>query len=464
VSQAAWRMNDEHRPTIDAGAPPRVLVVGDEGLAALAAEAMRELGIVTQEECIVSVPTFLMALGEAWRHPPQVVLTRLQSLDPTDAGMPVLRSMVSSLRRLAPEARVLVAASTDREDLAVRAMSAGVDDYLLEPAGRGDLARLLAPALGVTLRSTATPDDTPQSGEKQTELDDDGELGDVDLIERLLDGRRGLQRLAVQLVAQRSGIPGVAWAASPGEVPPQHHACPIALRGQSYGLLHAPDIAPDTSAAEELASWAAWLARWLALEARIAAMQKLAYRDELTGVWNRRYFNQFLEQAINEASQSRKQVTLLVFDIDDFKIYNDRFGHGAGDDILRETARLMQSVVRTHDVVARIGGDEFAVIFWDPDPQSSPRKEGSTHPTDVLKCAHRFQKEICAYKFPKLIDAVSSTVTISGGLASFPWDGRTPADLLDQADQMALRSKQQGKNAITFGPGATRICVPDDAG
>ncbi len=453
MSQAASRISQDHGPAGQGEASSRVLVVGDEALASMAVAALRDLN--ADPDSVTVVPTFLMALGEAWQHPPRVVITRLDALDPTNAGLSVVRSMVSSLRRLSPVTKILVVDMADREDLLVRAMSAGVDDYLLEPAGQSDLARLLASALGIVRQSTAATSPAADAEDQEA----NGELGDVDLIERLLDGRRGLQRLAVQLVTQRSGIAGVAWAATPAEAPVHHHAVPVVLRGQTYGVLHAPDIAPDSPTADELASWAAWLARWLALEARVTAMQKLAYRDELTGVWNRRYFNQFLQQTLDDASHNRKQVTLLVFDIDDFKLYNDKFGHGAGDDILRETARLMQSVVRSHDVVARIGGDEFAVIFWDPDPRSSPRKEGSTHPTDVLQCAQRFQKAICAYKFPKLIEAVSSTVTISGGLASFPWDGRTPADLIEQADQMALRSKQQGKNAITLGPGVTRVCI-----
>lgn len=467
MSQASLRITESpSEPSPQAA--PQLLVVGDETLASLAREAMRELaGDSGADAANVSVvPTFLMALGEAWQHPPRVVLTRLELLDPANSGLTVLRSMVSALRRLAPQARVLVVATADREDLAVRAMTAGVDDYLLEPGGKLPLARLLATALGVTMRTSAASSDRvmlPGSIEADDTDLSGAELGDVDLIERLLDGRRGLQRMAVQLVSQRSGIEGVAWAPTTAEVPPHHASAPIELRGQAHGVLHAPERDGQRIDADELASWAAWLARWLALESHMANMQKLAYRDELTGAWNRRYFNQFLEQTLADASQNRKQVTLLVFDIDDFKLYNDRFGHGAGDDILRETARLMQSVVRTHDVVARIGGDEFAVIFWDPDPQTVSRKPGSTHPNDVLQCAQRFQKAICAYKFPKLIDAVSSTVTISGGLASFPWDGRTPVDLLEQADQMALRSKQQGKNALTFGPGATRVCIPDKA-
>jgi diguanylate cyclase (GGDEF)-like protein len=180
----------------------------------------------------------------------------------------------------------------------------------------------------------------------------------------------------------------------------------------------------------------------------------LALRDELTGAWNRRYFLRFLRAILDRASRERFRVTLMVFDIDGFKTYNDRFGHAAGDEILRETARLMRSVVREQDVVARIGGDEFAVIFWDA---QGPRKPNSQHPVDVRKAAERFQKAIRDQKFPKLLCAVPVSLTISGGLAGFPWDGRTPEELLARADAMAMHCKQQGKNALVFGHGAALI-------
>jgi diguanylate cyclase (GGDEF)-like protein len=145
----------------------------------------------------------------------------------------------------------------------------------------------------------------------------------------------------------------------------------------------------------------------------------------------------------------------MVFDIDDFKKYNDQFGHGAGDDILRESVRLLNSVIRQGDRVCRIGGDEFAVIFADSE---APRHPGSHHPETVDVIARRFQAQICTMRFPKLGVEAPGNLSISGGLATYPWDGTDPETLLQHADKLALESKRKGKNAVTLGPGAQAMC------
>jgi diguanylate cyclase (GGDEF)-like protein len=278
---------------------------------------------------------------------------------------------------------------------------------------------------------------------------DDHDLGDTDLLDHLLARRGPLLPVAMRMLAARSGLIEPALAKDESAVPQNCVTSPVSLGQWSAGLLHARSPADLTA----LASWAQWLARWLAMEHRTLTLWDMALRDELTGAWNRRYFNGFLDSVLRRAVDQRSQVTLLVFDIDNFKHYNDRYGHPAGDEILCEAARLMQSVVRTHDVVARIGGDEFAVIFWDP---QGPRTPNSQHPHDVRKAAERFQRAIAQHRFPKLGSQAPGALTISGGLASFPWDGRTAAELIDRADAMALQAKSQGKNAIQFGPGAER--------
>ena len=206
---------------------------------------------------------------------------------------------------------------------------------------------------------------------------------------------------------------------------------------------------------EDLAPHAAWLGAWLRLAHQHRELRQAAFTDTLTGAWNRRYFERFLSYALGHAREKRSALTLMVFDIDNFKVFNDRYGHLAGDSILIETVKLLRSVIRPSDRVCRIGGDEFAVIFHEPE---GPRESTSKHPSSVFAIAKRFQKQICAHRFPKLLDEAPGTLTISAGLATYPWDGGDAESLLDRADQLALQSKQQGKNAITLGPGAVTQC------
>jgi diguanylate cyclase (GGDEF)-like protein len=224
----------------------------------------------------------------------------------------------------------------------------------------------------------------------------------------------------------------------------------VSCRGTAFGRVSGP------GAAEALVE--AW-GRRLTL-AHIAALQhrqlrEAAFCDPLTGAGNRRFFDRFLEKAMAEAREARSEVTILVFDIDNFKHYNDEYGHAAGDEILVEAVRLLRAVTRPTDQVCRIGGDEFVVIFHEPE---GPRVPGSRAPRDVSVIARRFQQQICAHKFPKLGSDARGGLTISGGLATFPWDGDSAESLLARADDLLLASKAAGKNAITLGPGAERAC------
>jgi diguanylate cyclase (GGDEF)-like protein len=188
----------------------------------------------------------------------------------------------------------------------------------------------------------------------------------------------------------------------------------------------------------------------MALDHGYRDYRTMAYRDELTGAWNRRFYESFMKQVLRDAARSRLAVTVMVFDIDDFKRYNDEFGHDAGDEVLRETVRLLESVIRSGDRVCRMGGDEFVVVFAD---LAGPREPGSNPPDTVEAIAARFQDQVCRMRFPKLGLDAPGTLSISGGLATFPWDGNDATSLLRHADQLALQSKRNGKNVITFGPG-----------
>jgi GGDEF domain-containing protein len=204
---------------------------------------------------------------------------------------------------------------------------------------------------------------------------------------------------------------------------------------------------------------------------KIELLEKLVTEDDLTSLKNRRYIWEFSRQIIEHARGENGRVTLLVFDIDDFKQYNDLYGHRAGDQILRQAAVLMRRCCRQHDVVGRIGGDEFAVVFWD-DPlllssdrktQGQPagteterRSAMADHPEEAIFIAKRFVSELEKVRhdvfggsaFSGLGPAGKGILTISGGLASYPRDGATIQELFQRADEALLEAKRSGKNRI----------------
>ena len=209
------------------------------------------------------------------------------------------------------------------------------------------------------------------------------------------------------------------------------------------------------------------------IEMKIKHLERLATEDDLTGLKNRRYIWEFSRQIIEHARKGNGRVTLLVFDIDDFKHYNDLYGHLAGDEVLKQAAVLMQRCCRGHDVVGRIGGDEFAVVFWDStwgrlpgaqvtaEPQAKPvvapaegaerRSPRADHPKEVIFIAKRFVRELEKSELPALAGLGpegTGVLTISGGLASFPRDGSTIQELFQQADKALLEAKRSGKNRI----------------
>lgn len=262
--------------------------------------------------------------------------------------------------------------------------------------------------------------------------------GDEVLVRALLKGH-DIIGPAMALIRARTGVGDVAFM--PGEA--ADDVAQVCAGTQMFGALLSNTLDPL-----ELSPHAGWLAWWMRLAEQSRQLREFAFTDPLTGAWNRRYFDRFCPLAIEQTRRNRGAMTVLVFDLDDFKYYNDSFGHAEGDAILRETVALLQSVVRPTDKVCRIGGDEFAVIFYEPE---GPREPTSRHPDSVAAMANRFKDAICKKRFPKLSADAPGSLSVSGGLATFPWDGTTAEELLSAADQRAMASKKQGKNIMTFG-------------
>jgi two-component system cell cycle response regulator len=160
--------------------------------------------------------------------------------------------------------------------------------------------------------------------------------------------------------------------------------------------------------------------------------------DSLTGLYNHGYFKKFLSLEVKRAIRQKYPVSLLMIDIDKFKLFNDTLGHVRGDDILNNFAKLIRGVIREVDLTARYGGDEFAVIL----PYSD--KNGG------VKVSHRIQNALsnnAAFtEFSKEIGAF----TVSIGVAEFPADCDDDEDMIRKADHMLYLAKQKGKDQICF--------------
>jgi two-component system cell cycle response regulator len=159
--------------------------------------------------------------------------------------------------------------------------------------------------------------------------------------------------------------------------------------------------------------------------------------DWLTGLYNHGYFKKFLDLEIKKSLRQRYPVTLIMIDIDNFKAVNDAYGHPTGDEILQELAQVVRKAVREVDLVARYGGDEFAVVL--------PYSDGH----GALQVARRIDEAIKKYGFTPKASAQKTLLTVSMGVAGYPEDAVHVDGLIHSADQKLYMAKTRGKNQIS---------------
>jgi len=165
-------------------------------------------------------------------------------------------------------------------------------------------------------------------------------------------------------------------------------------------------------------------------------VQEMANSDGLTKLFNKRFFMDRLSHEILRAEAGHYPVSVFIFDLDHFKHYNDSQGHQAGDEVLKITGQIFREMVRPDDTPARYGGEEFIVIL----PQTP--KDGG------MVAAERIRVRVAEHPYPNRDSQPLKVVSLSGGVATFPDDGRSSTDLIASADAALYRAKQAGRNRV----------------
>jgi len=167
------------------------------------------------------------------------------------------------------------------------------------------------------------------------------------------------------------------------------------------------------------------------LEGLSRRLRHLAYRDSLTDFYNHRYFQEQLAHEVERAQRYGQPLSVLMLDVDRFKEVNDTYGHMMGDTLLTYLAQVIKARLRSSDVAARYGGDEFAVILPETDQ------------TKAIAVAEKLSTAVCADRRWQGALLEKLGVGISCGVATFPDDGRTPDDLLVSADRRLYAAKER---------------------
>jgi len=176
-------------------------------------------------------------------------------------------------------------------------------------------------------------------------------------------------------------------------------------------------------------------------------VRQLAYLDGLTGIFNRRYFELRIAEEIERARRFDTGMGVIMVDIDEFKRLNDEFGHLLGDEVLRQVSSIFHQQLRKIDVVCRYGGEEFAILLSQANPQHA------------LTVAEKLRRLVETWQFP----GVPRPVTISAGAAAYPDHGSTRDEIVDAADAGLYAAKLAGRNRVLLAPVSRKRLVQREA-
>jgi diguanylate cyclase (GGDEF)-like protein len=254
--------------------------------------------------------------------------------------------------------------------------------------------------------------------------------------------RQELDAVPHHAEAVRKDDVSLATAAPPGAsltVAPMAAAVPLKVDGAVWGILEVtwPSVAEPSMQQQVLLLRSIGHLIELAIQNR-NTMENLVFIDPLTGVYNRGFYERQLSLEIERAHRTNRKFGLLVLDIDDFKTINDRYGHPAGDQVLRAVGQELHNKMRKIDLLFRYGGEEFVVLLPGAEQEETERTgERLRRIVDEM----RFQGEA-------LPDDLQ--ITISVGAAVFPEHSRTQSGIFKAADEALYRAKRQGKNRVAF--------------
>lgn len=220
---------------------------------------------------------------------------------------------------------------------------------------------------------------------------------------------------------------------------------PIKLRERTIGVLNLADkenagifSESDLNTLTAFADHTALMTERTRAFERTSLLEEQAVTDPLTGLYNRRLLERRLDEEISRSRRQRQQFSLLIIDLDNFKAYNDLCGHPGGDHALKRTAALLQGSAREMDVVARYGGEEFCVLV------------AGTAKKESIFVAERIRRAIEKEPFPREQELPQRCLTTSIGVAAFPEDGDSAAELLRAADAALYQAKDDGRNRIVL--------------
>ncbi|RMG15514.1 MAG: diguanylate cyclase [Deltaproteobacteria bacterium] len=441
---------------------PRILLIDDDRFARqVYGDALREAGY--EVETAADGEAGLEALSRAQGTAGHVDVVILDMLLPGMDGHAVL----SEARRIDPDVGVVVISALDRVDSAVRAIKAGAFDYLLKPVNSETLRIVVQRCLELRelLRENEGLKAHLALSQAGARITSDTERGQVyrHLVDALLGHTRAHR---VLVVAEEEDRP--VTLADAGEGPPAEALLPSPVVLQTVAgspgfheiSLHEghavasalPEVESPTAVllvsqsplGETDLGRASFLLRHaaqaLAALRRLEAAQELAYEDDLTGLYNARYLDRALDEALERAHSMGVPFSVLFLDLDHFKAVNDRYGHLAGSHLLAEVARVLKACIREDDKAVRYGGDEYVVLL----PE--------TRADAALRIAERIRQQVASHRFV-LPNGEEVAVTVSIGVAAHPEHALNKEGILDQADAALYRGKRSRRNVVFLAGG-----------